>query len=76
MRTTLNIDDDVLQLVRERAAKERRSGGEILSELARRGIRGTGATSTRLRNGIEVLPSRGECVTLEHVQELLDEEGV
>jgi hypothetical protein len=77
MRTTINIDDDVLQFARERAAKERRSVGEILSELARRGVRSpVSAVSSPIRNGIEILPPRGECVTLEHVQELIDEEAV
>lgn len=77
MRTTINIDDDVLQFVRERAAKERRSAGEILSELARRGVRGQASPGpSPIRNGIELLPPRGECVTLEHIQELLDEEAV
>lgn len=38
MRTTLDIDDDVLETVRELAAAERRSIGSLLSELARRGL--------------------------------------
>ena len=38
MRTTLNIDDDVFHAVKELARRERRSAGEVLSELARRGI--------------------------------------
>ena len=29
-----------------------------------------------LRGGVPVLPSRGELVTLEHVQKIQDEEGV
>jgi len=36
MRTTLSIDDDVPIAVKERARRENRTAGEVLSELARR----------------------------------------
>ena len=35
MRTTLDIADDVLQAAKERAQRENRTTGEIISELAR-----------------------------------------
>jgi hypothetical protein len=38
MRTTLDIDDDVLQTAKEMAAKEKRSAGAVISDLARRGF--------------------------------------
>jgi len=38
MRTTLDIDDDVLFAAKEIAAKERKTAGKILSEYFRRGI--------------------------------------
>lgn len=38
MRTTLDIDDDVVAAARELAADERRSLGSVISELARRGL--------------------------------------
>lgn len=38
MRTTLNLDDDVAEAARALAVAERRSLGEIVSELARRGL--------------------------------------
>ncbi|RFU23411.1 antitoxin [Geodermatophilus marinus] len=38
MRTTLDLDDDVLAAARELAASERRSIGSVVSELARRGL--------------------------------------
>ena len=38
MRTTLDIEDDVLQAARERAQREKRSIGEVISELARRAL--------------------------------------
>jgi len=38
VRTTLNIDDDVVTAARELAEAERRSLGSVLSDLARRGL--------------------------------------
>jgi hypothetical protein len=38
MRTTLDLDDDVVAAARELAAQERRSLGSVISELARRGL--------------------------------------
>lgn len=38
MRTTLDIDDDVVAAARELAADHRRSLGAVISELARRGL--------------------------------------
>jgi hypothetical protein len=79
MRTTLDIGDDVLQAAKELARREGRTAGEVLSDLARRGL-ASPATSRRgrqrLRGGVPVLPSRGQIVTLAHVQRLRDEEGV
>jgi hypothetical protein len=38
VRTTLEIDDDIVAAARELAAGERRSLGSVISELARRGL--------------------------------------
>jgi len=38
MRTTLSLDDDVLLAVRERARRENRTAGEVLSDLARQAL--------------------------------------
>ena len=38
MRTTLNLDDDVVLAARELALGEHRSLGAVISELARRGL--------------------------------------
>ena len=78
MRTTLDIDDDVLQAAKELAQREERTAGKVLSELARRGLAAPARSGsrTRLRNGVPVLASRGEVVTLDHVQRLRDEQGV
>jgi hypothetical protein len=41
VRTTLEIDDDVVAVARELAGRERRSLGSVISELARRGLEAT-----------------------------------
>jgi hypothetical protein len=74
MRTTLNLDDDVLRAVKEIAALRGSTAGEVLSALAREALRRpepVGAT----RNGVPLLdPVQGAgIVTSEHVEELLDD---
>jgi hypothetical protein len=79
MRTTLDIDDDVLRTAKEMAAKEKRSAGAVISDLARKGFQASPGIENRkgkVRNGIPLLPGRGETVTLSHVREILEEEGI
>ena len=76
MRTTLSIDDDVLAFAKHLADRERKSIGEVISALARQGLRrdpAAGATSTR--NGLPLLPLKPAAapVTLELVNQLRDE---
>ena len=79
MRTTLDIEDDVLQAAKEMARRGGGTAGQVISALARRGLRvpnGEQKKTSRLRNGVPLLPSRGEVITLEHVQNLVDSEGI
>jgi len=79
MRTTLDIEDDVLQAAKELAQRGGGTAGQVISDLARRGLTLPVAGRKNrpgLRGGVPVLPSRGELVTLEHVQKIQDEEGV
>lgn len=71
MRTTLNVDDDVLLAAKQRAAVEGTSVGEALSTIAREGLRR--AKSDHSRNGVPLIPNATKTVTPEMVQELLDE---
>jgi hypothetical protein len=78
MRTTLDIEDDVLQAAKELALREGHTTGRVISALARRGLTIPVAVvrnAAETRGGVPILPSRGELVTLEHVQSLMDEEG-
>ena len=74
MRTTMDIDEDILQAAREIAKQQGISMGKALSNLARRTL--TRQTSTEKRNGVPLFPSQvdGEAVTLELVNRLRDEQ--
>ena len=79
MRTTLDIEDDVLQAAKELSLREGSTAGQIISALARRGLALPAVGRKRrpaTRGGVPVLASRGEVVTLEQVQRLMDKEGV
>jgi hypothetical protein len=79
MRTTLDIEDDVLQAAKELAQREGGTAGQVISTLARRGLALPAAgrkNRSGVRGGVPVLPSRGEVVTLDHVQQLRDTEGL
>jgi hypothetical protein len=56
MRTTLDIDDDVLQAAKELGALHGKTAGQMVSELARRALAPAG--THRMRNGVPVLPRR------------------
>jgi len=79
MRTTLDIDDDILAAAKELARQEGTTAGSMLSELARRGLLVQGGPKRRVlksRNGVPVLPRRKEVITLEKIRRLMDEEGI
>ena len=79
MRTTLDIESDVLQAAKELAHYEKSTTGKVISRLVRQALNGPLKTSQSefiYKNGILVRPSRGEIITLEHVQKIMDEEGI
>lgn len=73
VRTTLTIDDDVLATAKAMAEQQRRSLGEVISDLARRALHRPQAPT--VRNGIPLLPIRdgATIATLETVNALRDE---
>lgn len=73
MRTTLTIDDDVLNAAKAIAEQENRNIGEVVSDLARRSLRRP--ARSKARNGIPLLPREndGTVVTMETVNRLRDE---
>jgi hypothetical protein len=74
MRTTLNVDDDVLETARAIARAERRGIGSVLSSLARLGLR---PSRPRIEDedGIPVFRVRDEAgaITDEMVKSALEE---
>ena len=74
MRTTLNLDDDVLETTRALAARERRPLGEVISALIRRAVEPAKAPVSE-RNGIPLFPisESSRPVTPQTVAEILDE---
>lgn len=56
MRTTLDIDDDVLQAAKELGALHGKTAGQVVSELARKGL--STPDTRRTRNGVPLLPRR------------------
>jgi hypothetical protein len=75
MRTTLEIDDDVLQAANELSVREKTTAGRLILEWARRGIRARADKSPEpaVLNGFEVLPAEGRVVTNESVRQLVEE---
>jgi hypothetical protein len=80
VRTTLDIEEDVLQAAKDLAAREKSTAGRVLSRLARLALRTPAASiggKTASKNGVPVFPAReGELITLDHVRQLMDEEGI
>ncbi|MGI8947942.1 MAG: hypothetical protein ACR2FV_08215 [Ornithinimicrobium sp.] len=75
MRTTLNVDDDVLHAVQERAKRERRTAGQVLSELARQALTGPALDDgVQSHHGFVPLPHGGAVVTNAMIDRLREEE--
>jgi hypothetical protein len=80
MRTTLDIDEDVLQAAKERARAEGKTTGQVVSELVRMALtqprRDSFAGEVRIVDGIPVIPDRGAVVTKELIDRLIEEEDL
>ena len=74
MRTTLDIDDDVLQATKEIAANRGVTAVSVVSELIRKALQ-PAARSSSLRNGVPLLSRRAGApvMTMKRVNELRDE---
>jgi hypothetical protein len=74
MRTTLSLDDDVFELLKDYAESRSVALGKAASELVRRGL--AAPVQTRLVHGFHavVLPPNSQKVTSARVKQLLDED--
>ncbi len=83
MRTTLDIDPDVLQAAKELAKREHKTAGQVVSDLLRSALNqrrtensdGSGREVQEERSvyGIQPFTSRGGVVTNQLIDELKDE---
>jgi hypothetical protein len=74
MRTTLDIDDDVLEAVKEHAKARDVTAGRLVSDIIRREFTRPAGEPLIRRNGFLVLPRRGGVITSELVKRLADDE--
>ena len=79
MRTTLDIADDVLQAAKERARREKRTAGEVISELARSALNApldpARPMPPKVRHGFRPFPKRGGIVTNELIDRLREDDA-
>ncbi len=87
MRTTLDIADDVLMAAKEIARREKRSIGEVVSDLIRKSFQQASESASEKKAplgvsermavyGIHPLPARGSVVSNELVNRIRDIEGI
>ncbi len=79
MRTTLDIDEDVLQAAKERAKRERKTVGSMISELARRALttpqQPPSVKQPQAVHGLQPFARRGGVVTNAFIDKLRDEDA-
>ena len=79
MRTTLDIDEDVLLAAKELAKHQRKTAGKLASELMREALRNRAkrtSTAAGSRHGFRSIPAGRSPVTNELVNEMRDELGI
>jgi hypothetical protein len=81
MRTTLDIQDDVLAAAKELARRQRRSVGEVISSLAKQALTAPVETAARVSEpravyGFKPFPARGRLVTNDLIDQLREDEGL
>ena len=79
MRTTLDIDDDVLQAAKDLARRKKKTAGAIISELARQALGATpadpAAKAKQALHGFRPFPRRGGIVTNELIDTLREDDA-
>jgi hypothetical protein len=78
VRTTLDIANDVLLAVKEKARRQKRSAGEVLSELAREALThrspGSEVFDSEAFYGFQPFPRRGSAISNELIDKLREDE--
>jgi hypothetical protein len=73
VRTTLDIDDEVLLTVKQIARQRNTTAGIVVSALLRESLQPK-SFAIEYRDGVPILPRRAPVVTTELVNELLNED--
>lgn len=80
MRTTLDIDDDVLAAVKDLARRSDETAGRVLSELVRAALTGpkhaAGVAEEKAFYGFKPLAANGRLVSNDEVERLRESEGI
>ncbi len=82
MRTTIDIEDDLLEAAKEIARRQHVSAGKVISRLLRAALSGAEQDDITLAPGRAVggfrpfAPKRGQIVTNDKVDQLRDDEGI
>ena len=81
MRTTLEIEDDILLAAKELARRDKTTTGRVISNLVRQALTQPAAIVGSLAEpaavyGFSPFPARGKVVTNEQVDRLRDQDGV
>jgi hypothetical protein len=76
MRTTLDIEDDVLFAAKDLARREKKTAGQVISDLARKGMAGASASTAREPKaiyGFRPFPKAGRIVSNELINKLRED---
>jgi hypothetical protein len=76
MRTTLDIEDDVLFAAKSLARRDKKTAGQVISELARKGLAGYSAPATgepKAVYGFRPFPKEGRIVSNELINKLRED---
>ena len=78
MRTTIDIDDDVLQAAKERAKREQKTAGEVVSELLRQALTASPPSSAhqpKAVHGFKPFARRGNIITNDVIDQLRSDDA-
>ena len=75
MRTTITVDNDIFEAAQAQARASGKKLGEVISQLARRGLRASADTASK--NGLPVfkVPGNAPVIPSSRAKELLDEDA-
>ena len=75
MRTTVTLDNDVFEAAQAQAQASGKKLGEVLSQLARRGLRASAQSATRRGLPVFKVPANADIIPSSRAQALLAEDA-